>query len=70
MRAVLISTLVLGIVAAVAGTARAGTVMTPEVSSNWSGYAAISADPAAPAVFTDVTATWKVPKSTCTTDRV
>ena len=70
MRAFLVSVLVLGTLAAVAGTARAGTIMTPEVSSNWSGYAAISADPATPAVFTDVTATWKVPKSTCTTDRV
>ena len=44
--------------------------MTPEVSSNWSGYAAISTDPDAPAAFTDVTATWRVPKSTCTTDRI
>ena len=40
--------------------------VTPEVSSNWSGYAAISTDPDAPAEFTDVTATWRVPKSTCT----
>ena len=44
--------------------------MTPEISSNWSGYAAISADPAAPVAFTDVTATWRQPKSTCTTHRV
>ena len=70
MRAFLVSVLVLGTLAAVAGTARAGTIMTPEVSSNWSGYAAISADPEAPAEFTDVTATWRVPKSTCTTDRI
>lgn len=70
MRAFLVSALVLGIVAAVAGTARAGSVVTPEVSSNWSGYAAISADPDTPAAFTDVTATWTVPKSTCTVNRV
>ena len=44
--------------------------MIPEISSNWSGYAAISADPAVPAQFTDVTATWRVPKSTCTVNRI
>jgi Peptidase A4 family len=43
--------------------------ITPQISSNWSGYAAIAADPAAPVTFTDVTATWKVPKGTCTTGR-
>ena len=70
MRALLISILVLGILAAVARTARAGTIMTPEVSSNWSGYAAVSTDPNVPATFTDVTATWRVPKSRCTIDRL
>jgi hypothetical protein len=79
MRALLSSFVLLAIAAAVGGTAKAGpahtfatrtTTLTPEVSSNWSGYAAISTDPATPAVFTDVTATWKVPKSTCTVNRV
>ncbi|HEY2776275.1 MAG TPA: G1 family glutamic endopeptidase [Gaiellaceae bacterium] len=49
--------------------ARAVTV-NPEISSNWSGYAAISSDPEVQAQFTDVTATWRVPKSTCTVDRI
>lgn len=70
MRTLLASALVLGVAAFVGEVARAGTAITPEVSSNWSGYAAISADPGAPAEFTDVTATWKVPKSTCTASRV
>ena len=61
---------VIGIAGVVAGTAEAGTTVTPEVSSNWSGYAALSTDPVTPAVFTDVTATWKVPKSICTVNRV
>jgi hypothetical protein len=39
------------------------------VSSNWSGYAAISTDATTPATFTDVTATWRQPKSTCTAGR-
>ncbi len=44
--------------------ARAGG--TPEVSSNWAGYA-VSGDPAgAPVTFTDVTGTWIVPKGVCT----
>ena len=70
MRAFVVSAVVLGFAALVAGTARADTAVTPEISSNWSGYAAISADPQTPAEFTDVTATWKVPKSTCTVNRV
>lgn len=80
MRALLASVMLLGVAATTGGTAetsapshtfgaRAATVM-PEISSNWSGYAAISADPAAPAAFSDVTATWRVPKSTCSADRL
>lgn len=77
----LLSSFVLLVLAAAAGgtdktSARSRTFDTrtatvnPEISSNWSGYAAISADPEAPAEFTDVTATWRVPKSTCTIDRL
>jgi len=41
---------------------------SPEVSSNWSGYALIppSTDPV---VFSDVTGTWVQPKATCTVGR-
>jgi len=41
---------------------------TPEVSSNWSGYALLqpSTDPV---TFTDVTGTWVQPKATCTAGR-
>lgn len=46
------------------------STITPEVSSNWSGYAALAADPAVPVVFTDVTATWRQPKSACSAGRV
>jgi hypothetical protein len=60
----------IGLAVFAAGTARAAGNVTPEVSSNWSGYAAISADPSTAAAFTDVTATWRVPKSTCTVNRV
>ena len=67
---VLLTSVVVGLAAVLAGTARAAGTVTPEISSNWSGYAAISADPAVPAAFTDVTATWKVPKSACTSGRV
>jgi Peptidase A4 family len=79
MRKLLSSFVLLAIAAAVGGTANAAptltfatrtTTLTPEVSSNWSGYAAISTDSATPALFTDVTATWKVPKSTCTVNRL
>jgi hypothetical protein len=51
-----------------AGGARAD--VTPEVSSNWAGYAAVAADPAAPVAFTDVTATWREPRGSCTPGRV
>jgi hypothetical protein len=70
VRAVFAVSVVLGIAAFVGGTATAASGVNPEISSNWSGYAAISADPSVPAQFTDVTATWKVPQSTCTIDRV
>lgn len=70
MRRLLTSVFVLGLSAFAAGTAHAGTSLTPEISSNWSGYAAISTDPDVPAAFTDVTATWRVPKSTCTVNRI
>lgn len=70
MRTLFASAVALGLTALVAGTAKAATSVTPEVSSNWSGYAAISADPSTPVEFTDVTATWRVPKSTCTVSRV
>jgi hypothetical protein len=79
VRALLVSVVLLGL-AATAGTTAANartltfgnreTSVIPEVSSNWSGYAAISTDPEVPAAFTDVTATWQVPKSTCTVSRV
>jgi hypothetical protein len=43
--------------------------LTPEVSSNWSGYQALGLDPAAPETFSDVTATWTQPKVSCTSGR-
>jgi hypothetical protein len=70
VRALLVLAVVAGLAVLVGGTASAATSVTPEISSNWSGYAAISVDPATPAQFTDVTATWKVPKSSCTVNRV
>jgi hypothetical protein len=51
-----------------AGTARADT--TPAVSTNWAGYAAVSADSTVPVAFTDVTATWREPRGSCTPGRV
>src|SRR3954452_10728343 len=42
---------------------------SPEVSSNWSGYALIAPDPATPLGFSDVTGTWIQPKVTCTLGR-
>lgn len=60
--------LVLLLLALWAGAARAGTA--PQVSTNWAGYAAVSADPAAPVAFTDVTASWREPKGSCTPGRV
>lgn len=41
----------------------------PQVSANWAGYAAVAADPASPVAFTDVTATWREPKGSCTPGR-
>jgi hypothetical protein len=80
VRALLASIVLLGLAATAGGAAKAqartltfdprATTVSPEVSSNWSGYAAISTDPNVPAAFTDVTATWRVPKSRCTVDRV
>jgi len=70
VRALLAFAFVTGLAAIVGSTATAAGNVTPEVSSNWSGYAAISSDPAAAAQFTDVTATWRVPKSTCTVNRI
>jgi hypothetical protein len=70
VRTFAVTVLLLALAAVASGTATAGTSVTPEISSNWSGYAAISQDPAAPTQFTDVTATWRVPKSTCTVNRV
>jgi hypothetical protein len=54
--------------AAAPPTFAARVAATPEVSSNWSGYALIppSTDPI---VFSDVTGTWVQPKATCTSGR-
>jgi len=80
VRALLASFALLSLAATVGGTSKADSTtrtfgtraatVTPEVSSNWSGYAAISPDPEAPAEFTDVTSTWRVPKSSCTANRI
>ncbi|MGN6796726.1 MAG: G1 family glutamic endopeptidase [Gaiellaceae bacterium] len=70
MRALLAFLSLIGLATFAAGTAKAARNVTPEVSSNWSGYAAISVDPTTPASFTDVTATWRVPKSSCTVNRL
>jgi hypothetical protein len=52
--------------AAAAGAASADS--TPQVSSNWAGYAAIA--PAGAAVsFANATGTWVVPRVTCTSSR-
>ena len=46
------------------------STITPQVSSNWSGYAIISPDTAtAPVAFSDVTGTWVQPKARCTAGR-
>ena len=57
-----------GTAAAASPSFASRVALTPEVSSNWSGYALIppSADPI---VFTDVTGTWVQPKATCTSGR-
>lgn len=44
--------------------------ISPQVSSNWSGYAIVSPDAATPQVFTDVTGTWVQPKATCSVGRI
>jgi Peptidase A4 family len=46
----------------------ARSTVTPEVSSNWSGYAVIAPD-VNPLAFSDVTGTWVEPKATCTAGR-
>jgi hypothetical protein len=58
-------------VVASAGAARAASAstITPQVSSNWSGYAAIATDETVSTSFTDVTGTWVQPKATCTIGR-
>jgi hypothetical protein len=52
--------------AAPAFAARA--VVTPQVSSNWSGYALVPPT-VDPMTFEDVTGTWVQPKATCSTGR-
>jgi len=47
----------------------ANTTIAPQVSSNWSGYAAIATDDTTPVSFSDVTGTWVQPKATCTVGR-
>lgn len=48
----------------------ANSSITPTVSSNWSGYAAVAGDATtAPVSFTDVTGTWVQPKAKCTSGR-
>jgi hypothetical protein len=54
--------------AARAFTVRAAAVGEPQVSSNWSGYAA-SAVADGTATFSDVTASWIQPKVSCTAGR-
>jgi peptidase A4-like protein len=44
--------------------------ISPQISSNWAGYAILSPDEATPQVFTDVTGTWVQPKSTCSVGRI
>ena len=65
MRVALLAGLLL---AFTAGGARAD--VTPEVSTNWAGYTAVAVDPAVPVAFTDVTATWREPRASCTLGRV
>jgi hypothetical protein len=65
------STLAAGAGAATASTSRfaprtAGAA--PQVSSNWSGYAALAPE-GGTATFSDVTATWTQPKATCVSGR-
>lgn len=48
--------------------ARAGAAESPQVSSNWAGYAAL-APPDGTVAFSDVTATWRQPKGRCIAGR-
>lgn len=66
---VLLAVLVAAAAAAGAARAATGSTITPEVSSNWSGYAAIPSDESVPTSFSDVTGTWVQPKATCTVGR-
>jgi hypothetical protein len=48
----------------------ANSTIAPQISSNWSGYAAIAPDPVNAAVgFSDVTGTWVEPRARCTSGR-
>jgi Peptidase A4 family len=40
-------------------------VSSPEVSSNWSGYAVTALSDTVPVTFSDVTGTWVEPRATC-----
>jgi hypothetical protein len=72
----LIALAVLAAAALTAGSAKAGThldfglrsTVTPEISSNWSGYALVPTD-TTPVTFSDVTGTWVQPKAKCTVGR-
>jgi hypothetical protein len=66
---ILLAAVVAAATAAGAARAASGSTITPEVSSNWSGYAAIASDETVPTSFTDVTGTWVQPKATCTAGR-
>jgi Peptidase A4 family len=48
--------------------ARVADADSPQVSSNWAGYAAV-APAGGTTAFTDVTATWRQPKGRCVADR-
>jgi hypothetical protein len=49
----------------------ANAAISPQISSNWSGYSVLSPDGAAtPVAFTDVTGTWVQPKATCSVGRI
>lgn len=69
MRLAVASLVAVALTAAAAATSARASTITPQISSNWSGYAAIAADPAVPIGFTDVTGTWRVPKGRCTVGR-
>lgn len=51
-------------------TFASNTAISPQISSNWSGYSIISPDETAPVAFTDVTGTWVQPKATCSVGRL